>query len=109
MTIHFYLRYHTQMGQSISLHRNLQEPGKKTVSDAIVMQYLDDEFWHTSIDIERADGLQFNYTYSVTTITGEQIHEGEHNRTIDLGKLSNETIECIDAWNFEGYYENAFF
>ncbi len=109
MTIHFYLRYHTEMGQSISLHQNLEESGKKITEDTIVMQYLNNEFWHTAIDVESGKGLKLTYSYSINNSTGEQIHEGEHNRTINLSKPITDTIECIDAWNFEGSYENAFF
>ena len=108
MTIHFYLRYHTQMGQSISLRRNLQEPGNM-VEEIILMQYMNDEFWHAAVEVATGKGVKLNYNYSITDLTGEEVLEGGHDRTIDLGKPATETIECIDTWNFEGAYENAFF
>jgi 4-alpha-glucanotransferase len=109
MTIHFYLRYHTQMGQSISLHRYTKESGKKTSLAPVLMQYLDNEFWHASVQIAAAKGLLLNYHYSITNAAGEEILEGERDRTIDLTKTAAESMECIDAWNFEGAYENTFF
>lgn len=108
MTIHFYLRYHTEMGQSISLHHTQEESGKEIIADTVLMQYLNNEFWHTAINIESVKGLKLSYNYSVNSLTGET-HEGEHNRTINFTKYSTDTIECIDTWNFEGAYENAFF
>lgn len=96
------------MGQSISLHQTQEESGKEIIADTVIMQYLNNEFWHTAINIEPAKGLKLTYNYSVNSLTGE-IHEGEHNRTINLTKSSTDTIECIDTWNFEGAYENAFF
>src|SRR3982751_512306 len=100
MTIHFYLRYHTQLGQSVSLHQNIEGPTKLISSTTIPMQYLNDEFWHVVAEVETGKGLKLNYRYTVTNETGEEIREGEHDRTIDLSKPLADTLECVDAWNF---------
>jgi 4-alpha-glucanotransferase len=109
MTIHFYIRYYTRPGQSISLHQSLHEPGLQPGRHTTLMQYLNDQFWHTAVDVEPGKGVYLKYSYSVTNETGEIVHEGEHDRTIDLTKPLANTIECIDTWNFEGAYENAFY
>lgn len=108
MTIHFYLRYHTQMGQQINLHRIIEESGEKK-SDVILMQYLNTEFWHTEVEQASIKGTTINYHYSVTNTAGEEFSEGEHDRILEISKTTTGVLECIDTWNFEGAYENAFF
>ncbi|MEO5996510.1 MAG: 4-alpha-glucanotransferase [Chitinophagaceae bacterium] len=109
MTIHFYLRYHTEIGQSIALHQTTEDAGKKRSSDVVPMQYLDNEFWHTAIETDNAKGIKIRYSYSVTNASGDQLMEGENDRLLDITKSSMEVIECIDTWNVPGAYENAFF
>ncbi len=108
MTIHFYLRYHTQMGQQINLHRTIEESGKKR-SDIISMKYLNTEFWHTEFELESIKGTTINYHYSVINALGEEFSEGEHDRIVEFSKTTTGVIECFDTWNFEGAYENVFF
>ena len=72
------------------------------------MEYLNEEFWHTHIDID--DDLQsvISYKYVLTNPDGSQIMEWEKDRNTPVSDGLHE-IAAIDTWNHAGDFENAFF
>ena len=107
MKIDFYLRFHTQFGQALSIVGNLPALGNNELDKALPLSFLNDEYWHTSIEIDPADVEELQYRY-VFTEADEIKKEAEKQRTVELKKLQHHLV-LIDTWNDESYSENAFY
>ena len=111
MKLQFYLRFHTEFGQSLWITGNADELGNNDPSGARAMEYLDNEFWTASIDIDKKDlpkgGIQ--YKYFLKTKEGELIIEWGHDRFIEQFRKDLNEIRVVDTWNHAGEYENSFF
>ncbi|MBD0276790.1 MAG: 4-alpha-glucanotransferase [Flavisolibacter sp.] len=111
MKIHFYLRFHTRFGQSLSITGNIPELGSNKGEKGVSMQFLNEDFWHLSIDIIdiiESDQHTLHYQYIYTSETGDVIKEAEKHRVFPLDK-EEKTVIFIDSWNDAGYFENVFF
>src|SRR4051812_41989922 len=107
MKVDFYLRFHTKFGQRIALTGNLASLGNNELDKALPLTFLNEEFWHTSIELDPADTETLHYRYIFTNALGETKKEAERQRIIDLRQKKD--IVVIDTWNDESYYENAFY
>jgi 4-alpha-glucanotransferase len=110
MKLHFYLHFYTQLGESLWVSGNTDELGNGDPARAMLMEYLNDEFWHGAIEIKRKD-LQKNirYKYFLKNEDGELTSEWGNDRLIDAYRKDLHEIQMIDTWNHAGEYENAFF
>jgi 4-alpha-glucanotransferase len=110
MKLQFYLRFHTQFGQSLWIVGNTAELGNDDVTKAQPLEYLNEEFWHTSIVIKRkAVEKNICYKYFLKNKDGEITYEWGNDRIIDIFKKELHEIQLLDTWNHAGEYENAFF
>ncbi|HTS42986.1 MAG TPA: 4-alpha-glucanotransferase [Puia sp.] len=109
MKIHFYLRFHTKVGQALYVTGNIQSLGNDDLSKPLLLQYMNDEFWQGSIEIEAKKGIQIQYAYLFKTENGETIREWGNDRIIHITDPEIEEIQVVDTWNHAGEYENAFF
>lgn len=108
MKIEFYLRFKTSFGQVVSVSGNLASLGNNRFSNAFPLQYLNDEFWYGSVEVDPSDVNALHYRYVFTTENGETILEGEKHRTVDFHKSSADLL-LIDSWNDESFFENAYY
>ena len=110
MKLQFYLRFHTEFGQSLSITGNMEEIGNDEPAAAFALEYLDNDFWTATIHINKKNipkgGVR--YSYFLKTKEGEIISEWGQ-RTIDDLRKELEEIKCVDTWNHAGEYENSFF
>jgi len=53
MKVQFYLRFHTKFGQSLLISGNTEELGNDDLSTALLMTYLNDEFWVATIELKQ--------------------------------------------------------
>jgi 4-alpha-glucanotransferase len=109
MKIHFYLRFHTKPGQSLSVLGNFPGPVGDVKEQAIQLQYLNNEYWHVEIETDAAAPAKIHYKYILTNEDGFRIIEWGDDKTIDLGKSGVEEIELHDTWNHAGEFENVFY
>ena len=109
MKIHFYLRFHTKPGQSLSISGNIPELGADVQENAIKLQYLNNEYWHVEIEADPAAAAKIHYRYILTNEDGFSIVEWGDDKTIDTGKSGVEEIELHDTWNHAGEFENVFY
>jgi 4-alpha-glucanotransferase len=107
MKIDFYLRFTTQFGQALSVIGNIPALGNGEISKALPLSFLNDEFWHASIEIDptESDTLEYRYIFNEKE---EHKKEAEKHRTIDLKKINYDLV-LIDTWNDESFIENAFY
>src|SRR5690349_16495913 len=107
MKVDFYLRFQTQFGQKLAISGNLTVLGNNEPEKALLLEFLNDEFWHTAIEIdpEGLDLLQYRYIFMDRN--GDVKKEAEKNRIVEIGKITGDVV-VIDTWNDEGFIENAF-
>lgn len=108
MKIDFYLRFHTQFGQSLAIVGNLPALGSNQTAQSLPMNFLNDEFWQASVEIDTNETETLHYRYVFINEKGEVIKEAEKGRAIEL-KKNHHDIVAIDTWNDESYFENAFY
>ncbi len=108
ITIHFYLRYHSNFGQSFYVSGNIPQLGNGNPADALPIHYLNDELWHGSIDIAE-DSPAFTYKYILRNSDGFESIEWPTDREIDVKKIKSPEIQVVDYWNYAGEFENAFY
>jgi len=110
MRIQFYLRYHTEFGQSLWITGNTEELGNNMPEKALPMEYLNEDFWHCNFDIKKKD-LQSPviYKYILKNKDAELLYEWGNDRIIETGEKDINELQLIDTWNYAGEYENVFF
>lgn len=116
MNLQFYLRFHTEFGQSILVSGNTDELGNDDESKALPMTYLNGDFWGITIDIKQKKLVRLQYKYLLRTKEGEIIPEYGNDRSGDTGKNFTlpdaqplNELQFLDTWNHAGEFENAFF
>ena len=107
-TIHFFLRYHSEFGQSFFVSGNIPALGNNDPGKALAIKYLNEEYWTGSVELP-SDVESFTYQYLLCTQDGLENPEGGHDRTLVLSAMKGQVIQVFDTWNYAGEYENAFF
>ena len=111
MNLQFYLRFHTEFGQSLWISGNSEELGMDDPAKAVAMTYLNDEFWHVTINIPKKNWHKNGviYKYYLKNKEGKLTAEWGYDRLVTTPGKSTEEIQLLDTWNHAGEYENAFF
>ncbi len=109
MKLHFYVRFHTSTGQKLSITGNIRELGNESLSGALPMNFLNNDFWYATIEVDNSKSSKLCYKYVLTYADGFEVIEWGDDKEIDLGKSGIEEIQLVDSWNHAGEYENAFF
>jgi len=102
MKIHFYLRYSTQYGQALFL--SLQDNPAR-----LPLEYLNDEYWHISIEVDPKKTKSLQYRYHFRDKDGAEKTEWGNDRVLDLAGLKADALQVSDYWNEAGAVENVFF
>lgn len=111
MNLQFYLRFHTEFGQSLWISGNSEELGMEDPERAVAMTYLNEGFWHVIITIPKKnwDKNGVTYKYYLKNKENELLGEWGHDKVIVFPGKGIEEIQLVDTWNHAGEYENAFF
>ena len=110
MKLHFYIRFHTEYGQSLWITGNTEELGNNDPSKALPLEYLSNEFWSASIQIKKKKfSKSISYQYLLKREDGEFLYEGEKGRQLEMPKKDIEELQLVDTWNHPGEYENTFY
>jgi 4-alpha-glucanotransferase len=111
MNLQFYLRFHTQFGESLWIGGNTEELGMGDPQRAIAMEYLNDQFWHVTVTMGKKDfpsgGIL--YKYFLKNRDNEFIGEWGMDKLIKTPPKDSTEIQLLDSWNHAGEFENAFF
>ena len=108
MQVHFYIRFYTHFGQSLSLTGNHPLLGADDLLGALPMHYLNEQFWHASIEVNDLDE-PVRYKYLMVGTDGVVTEEWGNDRVLDHASREVSEIVLIDTWNFAGEYENVFY
>jgi 4-alpha-glucanotransferase len=109
MKIQFYLRFHTKPGQSLSISGDIEALGMYNHERSYPMQYLDNDYWQATLEVDPAISPRIHYHYILTNEDGFQIIEWGDDKKIDTVNLNVQEFELHDTWNHAGEYENVFY
>ena len=109
MTINFYLRYHTHVGQALYISGNNDFLGNNDTATAVQMSYFNNDYWYLKLELPADFDDTILYKYFLKGTDGTEVFDGEDNRTIDLSVLSSKTISVYDVWNGANNLGNVFF
>jgi len=70
MKIHFYLHFHTKPGEKLYVTGDIQALGNCDPDKAFLLQYMNDEFWQGSIELnaDKHVKIQYNYIFILQNI-----------------------------------------
>lgn len=110
MKCQFFLRYHTNFGDSIWLKGNTGALGMEKEDSLVPLEYLSEDFWKLEIEIphQLANG-KLEYQYLLKNMHGEYVSESNYKRIISLPKNHFTAFKIYDIWDFAGSYENVFY
>lgn len=107
VSVTFQLAYATRFGQNIFVAGNVPQLGNDREENALKLQYADPEHWSTEVKLNKADlskdGLKYYYII--------QHEDGSTEKSAPYYLLADEltnNIHVSDAWNYNGYIQNAF-
>jgi 4-alpha-glucanotransferase len=107
----FQLRFSTKPGENLYITADHSAFGNGEIKDALQLQYLNDEMWVASIDLDilsvPAKGIIYNYLLKYAD--GQIIYDWGSDKKIDKSIIKYEEVLINDAWNHAGYFQNAFY
>ncbi|MGN6418953.1 MAG: 4-alpha-glucanotransferase [Pseudobacter sp.] len=109
MKIHFYIRFHTRFGQQLAVTGNAEALGNDTIAQAFRLEYLNEEFWHGSIELPIQKNGSLHYKYVLLNDDGHHVMEWGEDRLLEAGSHPPQEVQLIDTWNHAGEFENAFY
>ena len=109
MKLHFYVRFHTKAGESLSVSGNIAVLGSNDLSKALPMTWLNNDFWQVTTEADLSHTARIHYKYILTYADGFKVVEWGNDKEIDTTKTGIEEIQLVDRWNSAGDFENAFF
>ncbi len=109
MKLHFYVRFYTKTGESISISGNIPELGNNDDLKALQMTWLNNDFWHVTAEVNIDKPIHLQYKYILTYEDGFKVIEWSNDKTLDISKIAVDEIQLVDRWNYSGDYENTFF
>jgi len=109
MTIHFYIRFFTRPGESLSVTGNTDELGNNDIDKAHPLTWLSHDLWTGTVTINNPQTDVIHYSYIYKGLDGVQVQEWDDHKTIDISKKPMQEIRVMDTWNPAGEFENAFY
>ena len=103
----FRLTYGTRFGENVFIVGNVPQLGNDLNENALKLQYADAEHWAAEVKLNKADlskeGLKYYYII--------QHEDGSTEKSAPYYLQADEltsNIHVSDAWNYEGFVQNAF-
>ncbi len=109
MKIIFRLRFHTQVGQSLFITGDHELLGDGRSAMALPLQYLNPEFWQTTLELQNIPNAAIAYNYILRQPDGSTIQDWGNDRVINFSSFKQDEVLIIDSWNDAGAVENAFY
>ena len=108
--ITFQLRFKTTFGQQLFITGNHSKLGNGKMEEAIPLQFFNDEFWYSVIELSKEDLTKqpIIYNYFLKNNDGTISYDCGTDKQIDLQTKCKEILR-IDGWNYTGYLQNAFY
>ena len=108
--ITFIVNYYTKPGQQIYITGSHPMFGNGNPDEALLMAFLDRDHWKAEVSVSKNDlKKEISYNYLLKEKDGSVVFNGGKDKQLSLSLFSANKITVADAWDFAGYYDNAFF
>ena len=108
--LNFHLRFKTSFGQAIFITGDHPLLGNGKIEQAVPMVYLNDDYWVLHLETK---GLlkegTITYSYFIQNADGTRSFDWGSDKSIIADQVGTIELVLIDAWNFTGYTDNAFY
>ena len=111
LKITFQLKFRTQYGQNLYITGNHPLLGNGDLNKALALKYFNEELWMTSIELEEDANIDSNiiYNYILRNADGSFSYDWGSDKTFNPSTIRSTELLMLDAWNYAGYFENAFY
>ncbi|MEO8710754.1 MAG: 4-alpha-glucanotransferase [Parafilimonas sp.] len=108
----FQLNFYTKPGESLFIIGNHEALGNNNLADALPMQYLNEESWVVSVDINHSssmpkEGIEYNYV--LKHADNFTVYDWGKDKKLTPELFKYEEVLIADSWNHAGYFNNAFY
>ncbi len=108
--ITFIITYYTKPGQTLYITGQHALFGNGNADAALPMQFLDEHHWMTELSIAKNELTEdVVYNYLLKDEDGTFLYDGGKEKKLTPSAYVSPIVTLIDAWDFPGYYDNAFF
>lgn len=110
LTITFQLKYTTIYGQKLFITGNHALLGNNDLEKALPMQYFNQEYWQTTLILNKKDWVDemITYNYILKEADGLISFDWGNDKYFNPALADNQLL-LHDAWNSAGFIENAFY
>lgn len=109
--ITFQLKFHTAYGQELFILGNHPLLGNNDLAGALPMEYEDGNYWRAVIELDEMQCIdrEITYNYVLKNADGLISFDWGSDKKFNLARLAKTETIFYDAWNYAGYFENAFY
>jgi len=108
--IHFLIKYHTVVGQSLGVTGNHPLLGDNDPAKGLQLQYLNGDYWSAVLQLPEGQSLTESIIYKYFFKGEDDVITLEWgNKVIDVVNIEVDEITLIDTWNYAGFIENTFY
>jgi 4-alpha-glucanotransferase len=110
LSITFQLKYSTSYGQTLFVTGNHVLLGNNDIEKALPLQYFNQEHWQVTINLNTNNRKDENITYNyfLKDADGTISFDWGNDKYFNPSYHTNHLF-LVDAWNFAGFIENAFY
>ena len=98
MTIQFYLRFTTKVGQELFISGL---PNRET---PLPMSWFNQEYWFAQVELDPAELEGISYQYLLQDTTGKLVQEWGNDRQLNPPAKGFTEIQVVDTWNHAGSF-----
>lgn len=109
VSVTFIINYYTKPGQSLFITARHPLFGNGDPAAALPMSFLDDQHWQADISINKKETESIVYNYVLRDADGSLVYDGGKDKKLVPSSYRLDNVVILDTWDFEGYYDNAFF
>jgi len=111
LSIEFRLKYATKYGQSLFMIGNHPLLGNNQIDKAHPLTYIDNQSWGTTLSFSNNDlpNEDIGYNYLLKNQDGTISYDWGSDKSFNPSNFKDKNVHILDAWNYAGYIENAFF
>ena len=109
--ITFQLKFHTLFGQELFIVGNHLLLGNNDLAGALSMEYENGDYWRAVIELNEAQctDQEITYNYVLKNADGLISFDWGADKKFNPARLCKAETIFYDAWNYAGYFENAFY
>ncbi len=109
--ITFQLKFRTAFGQELFISGSHALLGNNNIEQALPLEYVNGEHWQAVIEFDENEcrDQQITYNYVLKNADGIVSFDWGNDKKFNPSKLQSQDTVFYDAWNYAGYFENAFY